>query len=214
MRFLDVRNDSWMDEVFEETKKRLALGDRITEELMFESKFEKEKEKMYTKNAYENIQVIFDGGIYKTDSIEVEHSFDRIGPDITIHFTPNLKNVWGRYRKDEKIEPKMPEIEKVIFNPPATVVLWKDNTKTVVKCENELFDPEKGLAMAICKKMLGNKGHYFETIKKWTKPYYDEEAKRQREEIWENERRSIDKFVSDTLRSFGVPDKEGDDILE
>lgn len=61
-------------------------------------------------------------------------------------------------------------IKKVIFNDPATIVLWEDGTKTVVKCgENEDFDPEKGLSMAFTKKVLGNKGHYFETVKKWTK---------------------------------------------
>ena len=62
-----------------------------------------------------------------------------------------------------------PQIKKLIFNPPATIVFWNDGTKTVVKCQNyEEFDPEKGLAMAFFKKMHGNKGHYFEEIKKWT----------------------------------------------
>ncbi len=64
-------------------------------------------------------------------------------------------------------------IKNVIFNNPATIVFWADNTKTVVKCENEEFDPEKGLAMAISKKALGNQGNYFDEFKKWTKPYYD-----------------------------------------
>ena len=60
-------------------------------------------------------------------------------------------------------------IKKVIFNEPATIVFWEDGTKTVVKCsENETFDKEKGLAMAIVKKMLGNKGNYFNQIKKYT----------------------------------------------
>lgn len=58
-------------------------------------------------------------------------------------------------------------IKKVKFNPPATIVFWTDNTKTVVKAENEDYDPEKGLAMCICKKMLGNKGNYYEVFKKW-----------------------------------------------
>lgn len=62
----------------------------------------------------------------------------------------------------------MPEIYKVIFNDPATIVFWTDGTKTVVKCgEGDIFDPEKGLAMAISKKALGNQGNYFETFKKW-----------------------------------------------
>lgn len=64
-------------------------------------------------------------------------------------------------------ESNLVEIKNVIFNPPATIVFWTDNSKTVVKAENETFDPEKGLAMAIAKKALGNKGNYYETFKKW-----------------------------------------------
>lgn len=60
------------------------------------------------------------------------------------------------------------EISKVIFNPPATIVIWSDKTKTVVKCgEKEPFDPEKGLAMAICKKVFNNRGNYYNIFKKW-----------------------------------------------
>lgn len=46
-------------------------------------------------------------------------------------------------------------IKKVIFNDPATIVFWKDGTKTIVKCqEGAEFDPEKGLAMAISRHYL------------------------------------------------------------
>ena len=65
------------------------------------------------------------------------------------------------------IEFKRDSIKNVIFNPPATIVFWNDGTKTVVKAKNEDFDPEKGLAMAISKKMLGNNGNYYEVFKKW-----------------------------------------------
>lgn len=58
-------------------------------------------------------------------------------------------------------------IKNVIFNNPATIVFWSDGTKTVVKAEGEPFDPEKGLAMAIAKKSLGNKGDYYDEFKKW-----------------------------------------------
>ena len=72
----------------------------------------------------------------------------------------------------KKEYPTYPEIKNVIFNPPATIVFWDDGTKTVVKALNgEYFDPEKGLSMAIAKKYFGNKGHYFEEIKKWTEKY-------------------------------------------
>jgi|InofroStandDraft_1065614.scaffolds.fasta_scaffold141594_2 hypothetical protein len=66
------------------------------------------------------------------------------------------------------------EIKKVIFNNPATIVFWADGTKTVVKAKNEDFDPEKGLAMAITKKVFGNKGSYFNKIKRWTNDYNEE----------------------------------------
>lgn len=49
-----------------------------------------------------------------------------------------------------------PGIKKVIFNSPATIILWNDGTKTVSKCHNEKFDKEKGFAMAVAKKTVGS----------------------------------------------------------
>lgn len=85
-------------------------------------------------------------------------------------------------------------ITKVIFNGPATIVFWKDKTKTVVKCDkDDVFDPEKGLAMAISKKFFGNKGNYYNIFKiflpkedtsyffdgsKRVKTWYKDESKR------------------------------------
>lgn len=64
-----------------------------------------------------------------------------------------------------------PEIEKVIFNNPATIVLWNDGTKTVVQCQKgDDYDPEKGLAMAIAKKALGNTSRKLnDVLHKWEK---------------------------------------------
>lgn len=62
-------------------------------------------------------------------------------------------------------------ITKVIFNDPATIVYWRDGSRTVVKAmDGEQFDPEKGLAMAICKRLLGTSesgGNYYDIFKKW-----------------------------------------------
>jgi hypothetical protein len=59
-------------------------------------------------------------------------------------------------------------IKNVIFAPPATIVYWSDGSKTVVKCsEKDVFDPEKGLAMAIAKRCGGNKGNYYKEIQNW-----------------------------------------------
>lgn len=61
-------------------------------------------------------------------------------------------------------------IKNVIFAPPATIVYWSNGSKTVVKCsEKDVFDPEKGLAMAIAKRCGGNKGNYYKEIQNWVK---------------------------------------------
>ena len=70
------------------------------------------------------------------------------------------------------------DIKDVIFNDPATIVLWADGTKTVVKAENEPFDPEKGLAMAISKRALGDKYSYYDTFKKYVGRYEKKQNKK------------------------------------
>lgn len=72
----------------------------------------------------------------------------------------------NRY-KVEKTYSLGTNIKKVIFNSPATIVFWSDGSKTVVKAHNDDYDPEKGLAMAIAKKALGNEGNYYNVFKKW-----------------------------------------------
>ena len=42
-----------------------------------------------------------------------------------------------------------------------TVALWKDGTKTIVKCQpGETFDAEKGIAMCFVKRAFKNRGCY------------------------------------------------------
>ena len=62
------------------------------------------------------------------------------------------------------------KIKHVHFSGPCTVVIWEDGTKTMVRANNEVFDHEKGLAMAIAKKALGtneNRSNYYDEFKKW-----------------------------------------------
>lgn len=60
-----------------------------------------------------------------------------------------------------------PSIKNVIFNDPATIVFWGDGTKTVVKCsEDDVYDAEKGLSMAIAKKF-----DYYNQMKPHLKKY-------------------------------------------
>ena len=102
-----------------------------------------------------------------------------------------------------KITFNKPELIKdVIFNDPATIVFWNDGTKTVVKAEDEDFDPEKGLAMAISKKFLGNKGNYYETFKKWL-PEKESELK----SVWPSEQVSLSNVVEKFRKA--LVEKEG-----
>lgn len=71
----------------------------------------------------------------------------------------------------------IPPIEKVIFNPPATIVFWDDGEKTVVKCkESEEFDYECGLAMAIAKRYFGSRSKFKKAIGKAEKITSDSDS--------------------------------------
>lgn len=68
---------------------------------------------------------------------------------------------------DKKMRKRL-TVERVIFNPPATIVLWEDGTKTVVKCsEDDDYSREMGLALCYMKKALGNKGNYNNVFRRW-----------------------------------------------
>lgn len=79
-----------------------------------------------------------------------------------------LNSIYGARANAVYTARTLPAIKDVKFNPPATIVFWADNTKTVVKCQDcDVYDPEKGLAMAIIKKLCGNKGNYNNLFHKW-----------------------------------------------
>lgn len=61
-------------------------------------------------------------------------------------------------------------INKVIYNPPATIILWNDGTKTMSKCDKEdTYDKATGFMLCVLKKKYGNK-----TVKKMFDRYvYD-----------------------------------------
>lgn len=68
-------------------------------------------------------------------------------------------------------------IKKVHFNDPATVVIWEDGTKTVVKCgEEDIYDPQTGLLMCIAKKTYGNNGKFNDILREWVPEEVEEES--------------------------------------
>ena len=81
--------------------------------------------------------------------------------------------VYKTSRKEENWEPY---IEKVIFNPPATIVFWKSGGKTVVKCnEPDKYDKAKGVALCYMKKALMNSSGEFNKQLRKAGVYYTEE---------------------------------------
>jgi hypothetical protein len=53
-----------------------------------------------------------------------------------------------------------PKPINIIYNQPYTIVEFDDGDKVVVKCNNEIFDKEKGVAMAIIKKLYNNRQEF------------------------------------------------------
>ncbi len=94
-------------------------------------------------------------------------------------------------------------IDNVIFNDPATIVFWNDGTKTVVKCqEGDIFDKEKGLSMAICKKLSGNTGSFNKIFKRWIP------ESEQTQEL-SNDRYACDNYIQWHPIKEGLPKEEG-----
>lgn len=72
------------------------------------------------------------------------------------------------YKHQDKVFTTPNMIKDVIFRDPATIIFWEDGTKTVVKTQDgEKYDKEKGLAMAVCKKVFGNERDYYNVFKRW-----------------------------------------------
>ena len=92
----------------------------------------------------------------RLEAIEVQSEIDRGTYKILTFST-------GDVSFNDNVRPK---IRKIIFNPPATVILWNDGTKTVVKCEDrDVYDPYFGFMAAYMKHEFGTNS----AIKKFMK---------------------------------------------
>lgn len=66
------------------------------------------------------------------------------------------------------IDKAIPEVKRIIFHNPATIVFWKDGTKTVVKCmEDQEFSKYYGFLAAVVKKCYGNNSKINRMIEKY-----------------------------------------------
>lgn len=94
-------------------------------------------------------------------------------------------------------------IKDVIFALPATIVYWSDGSKTVVKCsEKDVFDPEKGLAMAIAKRCGGNNGSYYKEIRHWVEKSGKKYPGKPYTESSSVENDSLKKYIAQAKNSY------------
>ena len=85
----------------------------------------------------------------------------------------------------------LPEIKQVVFNYPATIVIWSDGTKTVVECQKgDNYSMESGLAMCIAKRMMGNKSNFNKQIRKYTEDVKNVQTKKKPKEGTFEERKA------------------------
>ena len=110
--------------------------------------------------------------IYGTSSLQVKRASNAID-----QYAKNLKD-FGTY--------KIPEVREIRYNGPATIVFWEDNTKTVVKMQpgEVYYDPDKAFAMAVCKKLFGNKfNRHLTKAQKAFDKYWEAEYEKEREKF-------------------------------
>ncbi len=63
-----------------------------------------------------------------------------------------------RHRSDNQLP--FPDVKRVIYNGPKTIILWADGTKTIVSCgEDENYDYYTGFCAAVVKKLFGSTSH-------------------------------------------------------
>ena len=113
--------------------------------------------------------------IYKELEQEINNSFleneleeDEIDNDL------NLIRMIEELEEEEQYD--YLAYERIIFNDPATIVIWADGTRTVVKaCKEDKFDKGVGLKTALLQRVFGK------DIDKEINKIVDEDNKREKE---------------------------------
>ena len=102
---------------------------------------------------------------------------------LKVRLSPIRSNSLNYMIRDEEVT-KLTMLEwkltpkKVIFNGPATIVMWQDGTKTVVKkTEDDTDDREKAVMFAILKKACGSRAKMNRYLKLFKEDKSNEEKK-------------------------------------
>ena len=76
------------------------------------------------------------------------------------------------------------KIKKVIYNNPATIIIWGDDSKTVAKCnDKDFYSPESGFAICVAKHYRENYYHDLNKSIKVTQEQWDEYRKAYENEL-------------------------------
>ena len=83
-----------------------------------------------------------------------------------------------RHLENEFYKNRIDLIDHVTFNGPATIIFFKDGTKTVLKCHDEdTYSIPTGFALALLKKILGGAA-YHKLCEEWLDYIYAAEKER------------------------------------
>ena len=169
---IDMVNSTLSDldiSIREKTKGEIGLEDADEIYIIVSDELDYDK----TKNLYHGVlRYIFDyHGVIRVTKRELDEY------DVIIEWAMDEPDEFD-FEDDEDKEINSISIKKVVFNKPYTVVLWEDGTKTVVhKQDGDKWDPEKGLAMAILKKLYDG-SHYMKCINYWMEHAIDTSKKK------------------------------------
>ena len=170
----DDSMDSWartvnaLKELSDKTKKELERKDDI---MIYHVKFDG-SDKLYAYYSKVPLQI---GAIYSIEADGTTTYKNNITVIKVNHEKPygvsprtitKATMITGTKRPDDKIN-------RVIFNKEkkTTVVMWYDGQKTIIKQqEGDVWDEEKALALCYMKRVLGNRGSFNETLKKYCNP--------------------------------------------
>lgn len=107
----------------------------------------------------------------KTSKFYSEDMLDFLLEDVMKQKSKELKQKMAKSKEQENkdlVNAFNGIIDKVIFNDPATIIVFKNGEKVIVKCqEGDTYDKEKGLALAIIKFAFGNTSYFNTIFKKW-----------------------------------------------
>ena len=106
----------------------------------------------------------FDHDMFKTQSFEIP--------------------VVGHFYMHTPVKDTIDMIDKVIYHDPATIIYWKDRTKTVVKCQEGFeYDEVVGYLMCILKKTLNGR-QYTKLCDELIKPFSYKTARKSFEKTY------------------------------